>query len=233
MLQKVKSFFLRIKKRLQLEEPSKQSKTKTNLCKICFKPIEEGSLHSLLYKDAKICHRCFLNFKPKLTKFKIGEIDGFYIYNYDEEVQKNLYQFKGCFDYELAGVFLDYFKTYLYLKYFGYILVPAPSSKETDKERGYNHVVEMFKTLHLKMNCCVHKTKDMKQSDLKASERHKIKEFLEIDDVDFSKKKILIVDDVYTTGSTVKAMIDLIKTKHPKKIKVLVMSKTKDIQTGV
>ena len=111
--------------------------------------------------------------------------------------------------------------------------MPAPSSKETDKERGYNHVVEMFKTLHLKMNCCVHKTKDMKQSDLKASERHKIKEFLEIDDVDFSKKKILIVDDVYTTGSTVKAMIDLIKTKHPKKIKVLVMSKTKDIQTGV
>ena len=208
-------------------------KAKTNLCKICFKPIEETSIHSLLYKDAKICHHCFLNFKPKLNSLKIGDIDGFYIYNYDEEIQKNLYQFKGCFDYELAGVFLDYFRTYLRLKYFGYVLVPAPSSVEADNERGFNHVVEIFKTLHLQMNCCIKKTKSMKQSDLSASERHKIKDYLTIDNVDFSLKKILIVDDVYTTGSTVRAMIDLLKTKNPKKIKVLVMSKTKDIQTGV
>ena len=83
------------------------------------------------------------------------------------------------------------------------------------------------------MNCCIKKTKSMKQSDLSASERHKIKDYLTIDNVDFSLKKILIVDDVYTTGSTVRAMIDLLKTKNPKKIKVLVMSKTKDIQTGV
>ena len=170
-----------------------------------------------------------MKFKPKLNKFMIDDISGYYIYDYDEEVQKNLYQFKGCFDYELAGVFLDYFRVYLFLKYFGYVLVPAPSAADADKERGFNHVVEIFKTLHLKMNCCIHKTTNTKQSDLSAEERKKIKDNLIIDDVSFYKKKVLIVDDVYTTGSTVKAMIDLVKSKNPKKIKVLVMSKTKDL----
>lgn len=211
-----------------MSEPSQPSKRKTNLCKICFKEIEEDSFHSLLRKDAKICHSCFLKFEPVLRKFKVGDINCYHIYYYDEEVQKQLYQFKGCFDIELSGVFLDYFRTYLRLKYFGYVMIPAPSSRETDEQRGFNHVVEMFKPLGLKMIQCIHKTKNIKQSDLKADERHKIKEHLTIDNVDLTKKKVLIVDDVYTTGSTVKAMIDLVKIKNPKKIKVLVMSKTKE-----
>ena len=200
---------------------------------MCFEPIEETTFHSLLFKDAKICHKCFLKFKPQINKFNIGNVKGLYLYNYDEQVQNTLYQFKGCFDYELAGVFFDYFRLYLFLKYFGYVMVPAPSAKEADEERGFNHVVEMFKSLKLKMNCCVHKTTNVKQSDLSAKERENIKDNLKIDDVDFSKKKVLIVDDVYTTGSTVRAMIDLVKSKNPKKIKVLVMSKTKDIHEGV
>lgn len=107
--------------------------------------------------------------------------------------------------------------------------MPAPSSEEADKERGFNHVVEMFKPLHLKMIRCIHKTKNIKQSDLSSQERHNVSKHLIIDDIDLSNKKVLIVDDVYTTGSTVKAMIDLLKSKNPKKIKALVMSKTKDL----
>jgi len=38
--------------------------------------------------------------------------------------------------------------------------------------------------------------------------------------------KILIVDDVFTTGATVQGIIKLVKTLNPKKIRVLVMSKT-------
>lgn len=228
-LQKVKSFFSRINKPKQLEEQSTLSKKKTNPCKICFENIEEDSLHSILFKNACICHKCFLKFKPKLNHFKIGKIDGYYIYNYDEEIQKNLYQFKGCFDIELAHIFLDYFWLFLFIKYFGYVLVPAPSSVEADNERGFNHVVEMFKPLHLKMIRCIHKTKNIKQSDLSSQERHNVSKHLIIDDIDLSNKKVLIVDDVYTTGSTVRAMIDLLKRKNLKKIKVLVMSKTKDL----
>ncbi len=76
---------------------------------------------------------------------------------------------------------------------------------------------------------CIYKTKNVKQADLTSEERKKVSDILKIDDVDLSKKKILIVDDVFTTGSTVRSMINLVKSKNPKRIKVLVMSKTMDL----
>ena len=119
---------------------------------------------------------------------------------------------------------------YLNLKFKRYEIVPAPSSKTSDKERGFNHVEKMFENLHLKMNKCIHKTKQRKQADLTTKEREKIGHYLTIDDVDLTGKKILLVDDVYTTGSTIKSMIKLVKKKGAKKIKVLLMSKTIDLE---
>lgn len=108
--------------------------------------------------------------------------------------------------------------------------MPAPSYITSDEKRGFNHVVEMFSLLHLKMITCIHKIDDVKQSDCSSKQREEIIKHLKIDEnAPLKNKKILIVDDVYTTGSTVKAMIRLINRYKPKKIEVLVMSKTKGI----
>ena len=48
------------------------------------------------------------------------------------------------------------------------------------------------------------------------------------EDLERHNKKVLIVDDVCTTGSTIKAMIKLLNSKKPKQIKVLVLSHTKE-----
>lgn len=170
-----------------------------------------------------------MEFKPVLKQFDAFGYKGYFVYHYSDKIKEVLYQFKGCFDYELANTFFDYFRIFLHFKYRGYIIVPAPSNAEADKTRGFNHVVEMFRCLKLPIEQCIKKTKNIKQADLSAHERQNIKNYLEIEDVNLSNKKVLIVDDVYTTGSTIKAMIDLLKTKNPKRIKVLVMSKTKDI----
>ena len=171
-----------------------------------------------------------MHFNPVLRTFKFEEIKCLNLYFYNDKIQEILYQFKGCKDYELKTVFLEYYKHWLNFKFKGYIVVPAPSFKKSDEERGFNHVYEIFKNLDLKMCCCVHKTKKVKQADLTSEERKNIKDVLVIDDIDFSGKKVLIVDDVFTTGSTVKTMISLVKEKNPKKIKVLVMSKTIDLE---
>ena len=109
-------------------------------------------------------------------------------------------------------------------------MIPAPSYQKNDEERGFNHVEEIFSVLNLKMKKCIHKTKQVKQADLTTKEREQIGSVLEIDNVDLSGKKILLVDDVYTTGSTIKAMINLVRQKGAKKIKVLLMSKTIDLE---
>jgi len=109
-------------------------------------------------------------------------------------------------------------------------MVPAPSYPKNDEERGFNHVEEIFSNLNLKMTKIIHKIKQVKQADLTTKEREQIRSVLEIDDVDLRGKKILLVDDVFTTGSTIKAMIQLVREKGAKNIKVLLMSKTIDLE---
>ena len=203
-------------------------KPRMPICKICFEPIED-SLHHLIHRNTCICHKCFERFEPKLETFNIGPIKGMFVFHYDQTIQELLYQFKGCADIELSQVFLEYFRDFLWLRYHGFTIVPAPSSKEGDEKRGFNHVVEIFSHLKLPMIRCVHKTKNIKQADLTAEQRKDVKKILTIDNIDLTSKRILIVDDVYTTGSTIRAMIDLVQGKHPKEIKVLVMSKTMEL----
>ena len=184
----------------------------------------------MLFKEVGLCHNCLVKMSPVLRKFDCDGVQAFHIYFYNTKIQEILYQFKGCFDYELKSIFLEYYRQYLNYKFRGYIIIPAPSSEESDKERGFNHVEEMFSVLNLKMEKCIQKTSEIKQADLTTSERNNISKYLEIDDIDLSGKKVLLVDDVYTTGSTIKAMIKLVREKHPKKIKVLLMSKTIDLE---
>ena len=174
-----------------------------------------------------ICHKCFNKFSPKFRRFKIRKYDGLSLYDYDQEIQEKLYQFKGCFDYELGGIFLNYFLPSLKLKYLGYYLIPAPSHKSHDDKRGFNHVETIFSFLKKKYIKCIHKIDEVKQSDLSAKERHNIYKHLAIENGEqICGKKILVVDDVLTTGSTIKAMIKLIEKYNPKSIKILVVSKT-------
>ncbi|MCD8195017.1 MAG: hypothetical protein LUD22_01790 [Coprobacillus sp.] len=201
-------------------------KTKTRTCKICFQPVNETNLYNIL-NATPLCHTCLKQFNPVFKKGKIDSYKFEYIYNYDDFIKDLLYKFKGCYDYELKDVFLGRFKWYLRIRYFGYNLVPAPSSEEKNEERGFNHVEEMFSCLKLKYIKCIKKKYDFKQSDLTKSERMQVKDKFEVIDGSSVKgKKILIVDDIFTTGSTIRAMIDLLKPYHPRKIKVLTMAKT-------
>lgn len=214
---------------MQLE----QLEQRTNHCKICFKPINTVDFHTICTKNPTICHDCLILLKPALNEFYFQGVKCLNIYFYNEKIQELLYQFKGCRDYELKTVFFEYYKNYLNHKFKGYTKIPAPSVIDNDKERGFNHVIEMFDFLKCKENRCIHKIKQIKQADLTTKERKKISQFLTIDNVDLRKQKILLIDDVFTTGSTINAMINLVKEKGAREIKVLVMSKTIDLEDRI
>ena len=72
---------------------------------------------------------------------------------------------------------------------------------------------------------CLIKTKDIKQKLLNYDERQKISEIIEIRPNDLFNKKVLLVDDVITTGASMKAAINLIQKCQPKILKILVISK--------
>lgn len=173
-----------------------------------------------------VCDKCYESFTPKFKTFKLDGISAMYIYDYDETIKSCLYQLKGCYDYELAPVFLAPFVHELRLKYLDYYMVCAPSSVEDDEHRGFNHVEEIFKVLRLKNLQILAKNQKYKQSDQKRSDRKNIKNIITYKQkMSLANKKILLVDDVFTTGSTLKACLELVKKLKPKKIKILLISK--------
>ena len=194
---------------------------------MCFKEFEDKSLFHLSHDNIKYCRHCLREMKAHFTTFKVAGYSALSIYRYDDKIQSLLYQLKGCYDIEIADVFLLRYKRELSLYFHSYTMVPIPSFESDDKLREFNHVEEIFKSLNLPMKKIFRKTKKVKQADLTADKRKLINKYIElIDNFDLSKTKVLLVDDVYTTGSTIKACISLIQKLHPKNIKVLVMSKT-------
>lgn len=175
----------------------------------------------------KYCPTCLHELRPKFTSFKVDGYKALAVYDYNDRIKSLLYQFKGCFDYELSDIFIYKYRKELRLLYDGYVMVPIPSYKEDDEIRQFNHVNEMFKYINLPMRHLLIKTEKVKQADLSSEERQNINRYLALSDNESLKnKKVLIVDDVFTTGSTVRAAINLLKTLGPKKIEILVMSKS-------
>lgn len=202
--------------------------TTTHFCKICFKPIEKTSLTSLFYPNKEICQNCFYESCPKFIKFKEQGIDCLSLYNYDDYIRKWLYQFKGLNDYELKNTFLGYILPVIKIKYRGYKIIPVPSSKSHNELRGYNQVIEMFKILGFEILDYLVKTKESKQSSLSYKERFKSENLFDYgaSAKKLTKFKVLIVDDVYTSGTSIRACIKLVRRLNPKRIKVLVLAKT-------
>ena len=69
---------------------------------------------------------------------------------------------------------------------------------------------------------CFRKDIQWKQSDKHKSERAQIQNVIKIDKSKlFGVKKVLVVDDVLTSGSTIKAMVSQIPSDISKKVLVL------------
>lgn len=201
------------------------SMRKTLICKLCMQKRGQISLSSFI--KSELCEVCQNSLIVNFYTRRIEGYEAVSIYQYDEFFKSFLYQFKAKGDIELANIFLNNYKLYFKLKYFGYLIVYAPSSVESDEKRGFNHVREIFKCLLLKEGAKVEKIFDFKQSELNYIERQTIASRLRlIDGSMLTGKKVLIVDDLFTTGATIRAIIALIKPYQPKKVKVLTISHT-------
>lgn len=185
-------------------------------------------MFSDLVSESLICDACYRALEVTFKVEKLSDVEVLSLYEYNEKLQTLLYNLKALGDIELADVFLNRHLPFLKAKYHGYVIIPAPSSIEDDKKRGFNHVVKIFKSLNFEILPLITKKIAFKQSDLNFKARQEVLNKLVITNgAVLRKRKVLIVDDVKTTGATLKAMITLIKPFKPKVMKVLTISATK------
>lgn len=192
-----------------------------NRCLICNENIED-TFSNLFVCNVKLCYKCFNRFKFRNDKFVVEGCKGEILYYYDAFFKDVLFRYKGAGDYMLKDVFITYNLERLKNKYKKYKIVIAPSNKELEEKRGFCHLEEIFKSLDLDIIQCFKKDEVWKQSDKNLKERVNIQKIIKIDkSVLNGVKRVLIVDDVLTSGSTIKTMISQIPTNIYKKVLIL------------
>lgn len=199
---------------------------KTVRCRICFNDIIDMNIHQLLHSHIFICQKCQNQFRTLFEISNVANVKVLSIYEYNEFFRSVIYKLKACADVEIAPALLAFHNPVLKRKYCRHIVIPAPSHPAHDQSRGFNHVEAIFSGIAKQFVKAITKIEERKQTDLSAEQRKEIGKILRWnDDVDVSGKNVLLVDDVMTTGSTIRACVQMIAAHGAKSITVLVLSK--------
>ena len=190
-----------------------------------------------IYKKA-ICPQCFKILKQelKIQTIKEKNLKLYIISFYEGKIKQLLLQFKFKDKPYLNELFTELIikdnKLKKIIEAYDFI-VPVPMYKTNQKLRGYNQTELITKNLENKtkvknLNCLEKIKQNKKQSSLSEKERKtNIINVYKLVDNDIKDKAILLFDDIYTTGSTVKECIKELQKGKPKKADVLVISKSK------
>lgn len=193
-------------------------------CLYCFDDItKKQDFYAWLKKDACLCGVCQSQLLPYQKSKQILRMPIYILYVYNEFLETMIYQYKEGKDIALKSVFFHSFIQEIEHRYKGYTLVLMPSSEEKTKERGFHALRNMLEVINLPKIEPFYKSENRKQSLQSVEQRAHIDEIIHLNtSVVIPKTKLLLIDDVCTTGSTIKCAYNLLR-KHKLSIEALVL----------
>lgn len=186
-------------------------------CKKCSKPMDN--------EEKEYCHDC----KKNMHHY----ISGCSVWVYDEAMKKSIADFK----YKGRKEYSDYYVAKIIDKYSEYInrihpdvLVPIPIHRKKERQRGYNQADILAKGIGKKLSIPVSShllQRDkytLPQKELSNTERLKNLEKAfsyskkEYEKINLSIHKVMLIDDIYTTGSTIEACTKILNGQGIKEV---------------
>ena len=198
-------------------------KVLTPRCLVCSSFVE-SSLNNLVSGNTSICQTCFAKMEPVIKRIKIDGINGLLLYSYNEFTRSLILQIKANYDLELAKYILAPLKSFLKESYNKYTLVPIPSTKVSNKARGFNHVEAIFSCTELPILNLFEKVGNYKQANTKFVNRSQVFEKIKlIKDVEIPSK-VVVVDDIITSGSSLKAALTILRNQDVKYLTFVILA---------
>ncbi|MGE7888838.1 ComF family protein [Bacillus cereus] len=192
------------------------------ICMDCGRPLE---FVPASFQEDGICIDCirWMN-EEKYRSFKNRSL-----YMYDNEMKEIVAQFKFRGDAELARIFHRPFRS-LFQKYFADVstAIAVPLSKEREVERGFNQAELLATCLPVRISDFSLKRRETeKQSKKTRKERMSgSNPFYFQGEEMFCGQHILLVDDVYTTGITVRQIGSLLYERGAKEVSSLTLCRS-------
>jgi competence protein ComFC len=172
----------------------------------------DATLISIFNESSILCLDCQKKLTSKKIRFQLDNVEIVSFHVYDEHISKLLILYKEHLDEALSPIFFDKYKKQINKKYKGYVCIPLPSSSEKVAQRGFHHLHRMIESLDLAVADVLVKTKNVKQARLSKEERKHIDMIFEIkENSECSFDKVVLIDDVCTTGASLKAAITLLR----------------------
>ena len=231
MLKNALNFFINYIEKLK-KENFNLTQVKEEILDLLFPPV--CAICGKMHKEW-ICEKCY----RYLCKFKINNLyedNVWYIFEYKKLVRKLILQYKFNQKAYIHRLFVTIIlkDKICCRKIKDYdIIIPVPMFEKKKKQRGYNQTELIAEKICTELGItyekkCVIKIKNTKvQSTLSAIERKEnIKNaFLVNNKNKIENKKVIIFDDIYTTGETVKEISRILKQAGAKEIFILVLAK--------
>lgn len=176
-------------------------------CRICGRSFENGEY---LYRREELCFDCIRWEENREWAYLLERNTSIFVYN--DFLKRALATFKFRGDYVIVHAFSIFIKIKLKeLK--PNILVPIPLSPERLYERGFNQAEALIKEAGYHSTHLLNRHHTEKQSKKSRSERIHLPQVFALapNAVNVVDQNILLIDDIYTTGSTLRHAAKVLK----------------------
>ena len=191
-----------------------------------------------------LCKKCQKVLEAE-AKFQIDQVDNqeyffenhLYIFKYEGIIRKLILNYKFNEKSFLYKTFVNFLikneKFFKILKSYDTI-IPIPISSKRMNERGYNQseliaddIVKQITECECITDCLIKNKNIIEQSKLNKEQRQKNIQGVYIlkNKEKLINKEILLIDDIYTTGSTANECCKVLQKAKPKKIDVFTIAK--------
>ena len=183
------------------------------ICEICGRPF---AFLEAEYRAGNVCLDCK---RWEEDEHWSGSLDrNRSLYSYTDFIKEVVAKFKFRGDYVLAEIFAEDLRQALQAFQYDYI-APIPLSDERLYERGFNQAEAIIKSAGLEPTHLLSRVHTEKQSKKSRSERIHLQQVFKLDtDLDLNSKTILLIDDIYTTGSTLRHAAKILKENGAAKV---------------
>lgn len=195
-------------------------------CLLCAKKLSDApSWKSLLGLDQGmiICGDCSKKFqRAEIKEEDISVLDKVTsLYTYNEAMRDYLHQFKFLQDVALASVFANEIRSHLPKDA---VIVPIPMHREQRITRTFGHIDELLSSANIPYIHLLEKTGTEVMGEKTKVERLTMKPLFKlIAPLSIEQKTVILVDDIYTTGTTLRHAASVLKEAGAKHVEALTL----------